>query len=296
MDQLGPDRKDPEPDPDATSSQATPPADTPPASDAAGDAGSEVDATQAYATPLDTDAAVDTEAVEPPPVHAFVPEQSRGPRRVGGRLSAVLAVLGVLAIGGAAALGYSLNQDLTATRATLASTEGDLGATKSTLADTNTTLDATNTTLAGATEERTTLDSQVADLEAQVSTQTECVGLQTAALDELVRITELQRVNNNRTKEGSTWAKSDSKRANAAGDALSSYYQAYSKSFDRALASARSWAAKGKEAVGVVAIQAKQQLAEFDLIDRSATEIEAAIKALEQQLKTTDATCAEVGS
>jgi cell division protein FtsB len=292
MDQLGPDRKDPEPDPDPTSSQATTPPETPPASHAASD----VEATQAYATPLDTDAAVHTEAVEPPPVHAFVPEQSRGPRRVGGRLSAVLAVVGVLAIGGAAALGYSLNQDLTTTRATLASTEGDLGATKTTLAHTNTTLDATNTTLAGATEERTKLDSQVADLEAQVSTQTECVGLQTAALEELVGITELQRINNNRTKEGSTWAKSDAKRANAAGDALSSYYQAYSKSFDRALASARSWAAKGKEAVGVVAVQAKQQLAEFDLIDRSATEIEAAIKALEQQLKTTEATCAEVGS
>ena len=291
MDQLGPDRKDPEPDPDRTSSQSSPPADTPPASDPPS-----VDATQAYATPLDTDDAVHTEAVEPPPVHAFVPEQSRGPRRVGGRLSAVLAILGVLTIGGAAALGYSLNQDLTATRAALASTEGDLGATKATLADTNTTLDATNTTLAGATEERTKLDSQVAELEAQVSTQTECVGLQTAALDELVGITELQRINNNRTKEGSTWAKSDAKRANAAGDALSSYYQAYSKSFDRALASARSWAAKGKEAVGVVAIQAKQQLAEFDLIDRSATEIEAAIKALEQQLKTTEATCAAVGS
>lgn len=292
MDQLGPDRKDPEPDPDSTSSQGTPPTDTPPASDGA----REENATQAYASPLDTDTAVHTEAVEPPPVHAFVPEQSRGPRRVGGRLSAVLAVLGVLAIAGAAALGYSLNQDLSATRATLASTEGDLGATKSTLADTSTTLDATNTTLAGATEERTKLDSQVADLEAQVSTQTECVGLQTAALDELVRITELQRINNNRTREGSTWAKSDAKRANAADDALSSYYQAYSKSFDRALASARSWAAKGKEAVGVVAIQAKQQLAEFDLIDRSATEIEAAIKALEQQLKTTETTCAEVGS
>jgi len=293
MDQLGPDRKDPEPDPDPTSSGATPPAaDTPPAIDAA----TEAVATHAYATPLDTDAAVPTEAVEHPPVHAFVPEQARGGRRVGGRLSALMAVLSVLAIGGAATVGYSLNQDLTATRATLASTEGDLETTKSTLVDTTATLDATNTTLAGATEERTKLDSKVAKLEAQVSTQTKCVDLQTSALEELVGITELQRINNNRTKVDSTWAKSDTKRANAAGDALNAYYQAYSKSFDRALASARSWAAKGKEAVGVVSIQAKQQLAEFDLIDRSATEIEVAVKALEQQLKTTEATCAGVGS
>ncbi len=202
----------------------------------------------------------------------------------------------MVAIGGAAALGYSLNQDLATTRATLASTQGDLETTKATLVDTTGTLDATKTTLAGATEERTKLDSTVAELEAQVSTQTKCVDLQALALEELVGITELQRINNNRTKVDSTWAKSDTKRANAAGDALNAYYQAYSKSFDRALASARSWAAKGKEAVGVVAIQAKQQLAEFELIDRSATEIEAAIKALERQLKTTEATCADVGS
>ncbi len=293
MDQVGPDRKDPDPHPDSTPSGATPP---PPEAPPAIDAATEADATRAYATPVDTDAAVHTEAVEPPPVRAFVPEQAPGRRRVGGRLSAVMAVFGVLAIGGAAALGYSLNQDLTATRATLASTQGDLGTTKSTLVDTTGTLDATNTTLAGATEERTKLDSTVAELEAQVSTQTKCVDLQTSALEELVGITELQRINNNRTKEESTWAKSDTKRANAAGDALNAYYQAYSKSFDRALASARSWAAKGKEAVGVVAIQAKQQLAEFDLIDRSATDIAAAIKALEQQLKATEATCADLGS
>jgi hypothetical protein len=294
MDQVGPDRKDPEPDPDSGLPPAGPPStDLPPAAEA--DA-TEPDATQTYAAPIDTDAAVDTEVVEPPPVHAFVPDQPRGRRRVGGRVSAVLAVLGVLALGGATALGYTLNQDLAATRATLAGTEGELGSTKSTLENMTRVLGTTTATLDDAKAERTKLDAKVAGLEAQVSGQTKCVDLQSSALDELVRITELQRVNNNRTKENSTWAKSDTKRANAAGDALDAYYQAYSRSFDRALASARSWAAKGKEAVGIVAVQAKQQLAEFDLIDRSAAEIEAAIRALEEQLKTTEARCAEVGS
>lgn len=290
MDQLGPDRKDPDPDTDPPSSGATPPpADTPPAIDAATDA----EATQAYATPVDTDAAIPTETVEPPPVHVFVPEQPSGRRRVGGRVSAVLAVLGVLAIGGAAVLGYSLNQDLSATRATLASTEGDLGTTKSTLVDTNTTLDATNTTLAGATEERSGLDAQVSDLAAQVATQAKCLVLQTAALDELSRIEGLQTDNFNRTTENSTWAKAEIKRSKAVADALDAYYQAYSKAFDRNLSSARAWAAKGKEAQGVIAVQAKQQVAELDLIDRSAAEIAAALDALEKQLNTTESTCAE---
>ena len=98
--------------------------------------------------------------------------------------------------------------------------------------------------------------------------------LQTSALEELGVISELQTDNFNRTTEGSTWAKAEDKRNKAVGDALNAYYQAYSKAFDRNLSSARAWAAKGKEAVAVVAVQAKQQVAEFDLIDRSAAEIE----------------------
>jgi hypothetical protein len=290
MDQLGPDRKDPDPDPDPMSPAATPlPADAPPAIDAATDA----DATQAYVTPVETDAHVDTEAVEPPPVHVLVPGDHRSRRRVGGRASVLLAVLGVLAIGGSAALGYSLNQDLTAARASLASTEGDLATTKSSLVDTNGTLDATNTSLAGAKEERSGLDAQVSDLAAQVATQAQCVVLQTKALDELSRIEGLQTDNFNRSTENSTWAKAEVKRNKAVGEALNAYYQAYSKAFDRNLSSARAWAAKGKEALSVIAVQAKQQVAELALIDRSAAEIKVALDALEQQLKSTESACAE---
>ena len=79
MDQLGPDRKEPDPGPDIEPPSGAPPtaADAPPAppDSPAGEPGTESDATQAYATPVDTDAAVHTEVVEPPPVHAFVPEQ-----------------------------------------------------------------------------------------------------------------------------------------------------------------------------------------------------------------------------
>lgn len=292
MDQLGPDRKEPDPGPDIEPPAATPPTadDAPPAADPAMDA----DATQAYATPVDTDAAVHTEVVEPPPVHAFVPEQPRGRRRVGGRLSVVMAVLAILAIGGAAALGYSLNQDLSAARSRLASTEGDLGTTKTTLVDTSGTLDATTTSLAAAKSERSDLDARVVDLAAQVASQAECVILQKSALKELGVISDLQTDNFNRTTEGSTWAKAEDKRSKAVADALDAYYQAYSKAFDRNLTSARAWAVKGKAAVDIIAVQAKQQVAEFDLIDRSAATIEIAINKLEQQLKTTESTCEEV--
>jgi len=280
MDQLGPDRKEPDPGPDIE-----PPSEAPPTA---------ADATQAYATPVDTDAAVHTEVVEPPPVHVFVPEQPTGRRRVGGRLSAVIALLAILAIGGAAALGYSLSQDLTAVRSTLAATEGDLGTTKTTLTDTSGTLDATTTTLAGAKAERSKLDAEVVDLAAQVASQAECVILQKSALKELGVISGLQTDNFNRTTIGSTWSKSEDKRNKAASDALDAYYQAYSKAFDRNLSSARAWAAKGKEAVAILAVQAKQQAAEFDLIDRSAAAIETAINKLEEQLKKTETTCEAV--
>jgi len=295
MDQLGPDREGPDPGPDIEPPPATLPTtgDAPPASPAA-DPGAAADATQAYATPVETDSAVHTDVVEPPPVHAFVPEEPRGRRRVGGRLSALVAVLAILAVGGAGALGYSLNLDLTAARATLAATEGDLGTTKTTLTDTTGTLDATTATLATAKADRSKLDAEVVDLAAQVASQAECVILQESALKELGVISDLQTDNFNRTTEGSTWAKAEEKRNKAVSDALAAYYQAYKKAFDRNLSSARAWAAKGKAAVAVLAVQAKQQAVEFDLIDRSAATIEVAINKLERQLKKTESTCEAV--
>jgi cell division protein FtsB len=293
----------PHPGPDIEPSPATPPAtgdappatpgDAPPAAPAA-EPGAETDATQAYATPVDTDSTVHTDVVEPPPVHTLVPDEPRGRRRLRGRLSAVLAVLAILAIGGVGALGCSLNQDLTAARATLAATEGDLATTKTTLTDTSGTLDATTATLAAAKADRSKLDAEVVDLAAQVASQAECVILQESALKELGVISELQTDNFNRTTEGSTWAKAEVKRNKAVSDALAAYYQAYKKAFDRNLSSARAWAAKGKAAVAVVAVQAKQQAAEFDLIDRSAATIEVAINKLERQLKKTESTCGAV--
>jgi len=237
---------------------------------------------------------VPTEAVETPPVTIAPLPEPPGRRKVGRGLSVIVAVLGVLAIGGVAVLGYSLNQDLTSTRSTLATTEGDLGSTTTTLDKTTADLGATTDSLAAAKTERADLDATVADLGAQVSQQTACVKLQTDALDELGRISDLQTANYNRTTRGSTWDEAEVKRDKAVANGLDAYYQAYSKAFDGNKSAARAWADKGQAAEDVIAAQAKQQLAEFALIDSKAKEIEAAINALAAKLTTAEATCAEV--
>jgi uncharacterized coiled-coil protein SlyX len=269
----------------------------PPATDlaetAAYPAGADGDAAHGTA-PIETSGTVATEVVETPPVKIAAAPGPAGPRRVGSRLGVVVGVLGILAIGGVTAFGYSLNQDLTSTRATLATTETNLGSTRTTLDQTSGRLDETTADLSAATEERTALDDTIEELSAEVASQTECVTLQGADLDELARISGLQNDNFNRTSETSTWAKAADRRVKAVHDALDAYYQAYSKAFDGALSSARAWAQKGKDAEAVIAAQAKQQAAELALIDRSAAEIQAALDALEKRLTSTEATCREV--
>lgn len=244
--------------------------------------------------PVETSSSVATEPIEAPVVRLAPPPEPAGSRRVGSRLAIVVGALAIVAIGGVAAFGYSLNQDLAATRSTLASTETDLETTTSDLETTTSDLEKTSTELEAATAERADLDATIAELSAEVAGRTECVTLQTAALEELARISDLQTDNFNRTAEDSTWAKSSDKRAKAVSDALDAYYQAYSKAFDGAISSARDWAAKGKAAVGVIATQATQQAAELALIDRSAAEIQAAIDALESHLGRVEASCREV--
>lgn len=244
--------------------------------------------------PIETDASIETQAVDLPPVTRATPPAAPGPRRLGGRAAILLAVLGVLAIGGVGTLGYSLTQDLTATRATLASTETDLGATKTTLGDTSASLDQTTATLTAAASQRTDLDEEVRTLSAQVADQSACLVLQRSALAELSRIEDLQTDNFNRTTEGSTWAKADLARGKAVSAALDDYYQAYRKAFEGALSAARTWAAKGKDAEATIDSQAKKQAAEMVIVDASAKEIEAAINALEVALATTETACEKV--
>jgi chromosome segregation ATPase len=245
--------------------------------------------------PLDTDTSVATEAVEPPPIKLAVPGPI-GTRRVSGRISVVVALTAVLAVGAVGAHGYSLTQDLNATRATLTTTDSDLAAKKSTLETTTSSLGKRTATLIGVKKDHADLNATIAGLSTEVAGQTKCVQLQTAALDELARIEQLQTENYNRTAEKSAWAKSETARSKAIGTALEDYYQAYSKAFGGATSAARTWATKGKSAEASIAAEEKKQKAELKIVDQKAGEISAALDALEKDLATADAACAEVAS
>lgn len=242
---------------------------------------------------IEIDASVATETVDVPPVTLAVP-QPIGPRRVGGRASLVAGLIAVLAIGAVAAFGYSLSQDLDATRATLDATRTDVAAAAADLDTASGSLGSTTTALESARTDHAALDAKIADLSSEVADQTACVKLQTDALAELSRIERLQTDNFNRTTEGTAWAKADIARGKAIDAALDDYYQAYSKAFSGATSTARSWAAKGKDAEARMAAQEKIQAAEQKAVDENAATIAAALDALEQRLSSAESACAEV--
>ncbi|HET9345057.1 MAG TPA: hypothetical protein VFO05_05080 [Candidatus Limnocylindrales bacterium] len=237
---------------------------------------------------------VDTQAVEPPPVTIASAGLPAGPRRVGGRLAAVVGIIAVLAIGGVAFAGYTINQDLSTARTTLATTEGELGSTRATLDDTASTLATTETRLAERTTERAALDVEITDLAAQVATQSECVRLQEEALVELIRISDLQTVNFNRTADESAWARAEDKRGENIDAALDAFYEAYKAAFQGSTGTARTHANRGQAAQARLADADRQQADELKLVDEKAAEIQAAIDALERQLTETQAVCGAV--
>jgi peptidoglycan hydrolase CwlO-like protein len=307
MDPVGPDPGGPEgggpaegPDPVPSASPPEPSSEpvageaTGAAASASASVGADADApTTVIETPVhvDTDAAVDTEAVEPPPVQIATVDRPAGPRRVSSRAAGLIAVIGILAIAAVGYAGYSLNQDLTATRSNLATTQGDLGSTKSSLDDTTANLTATTKDVADASAERADLDEQIKGLSAQVATQTECVTLQKAALAELIRISSLQTTNFNRTAQGSAWDTAEKKRADGITVALDEFYTAYSAAFQGSSGTAKAHADTGKAAQAKIAEAEKQLVAELQLVDAKAAEIQAAIDALEKKLTETEATC-----
>jgi septal ring factor EnvC (AmiA/AmiB activator) len=240
---------------------------------------------------VETDTPIDTEAVDVPPVTIATVDRPAGPRRVSGRVAAVVGVLAALAVGGVAYAGYTLNQDLAATRTTLATTESDLGSTQTELDETSSTLATTKATLAERTTEREAFDAEITDLSAQVATQTECVDLQEEALAELIRISDLQTENFNRTAEGSAWDTAELKRADWVEAALDEFYAAYTAAFEGATGTAKAHSDKGKAAQAKIAEAEAQEIAELNLVDTKAAEIQVLIDALERELVSIQSTC-----
>ena len=303
MNPRGPDPQDLEgggsPGPGSETGAPTPNDDAPPdamasAADQATAGGDPSDAPTAVIetpAPVETDTPVDTEAVEPPPVTIATVDRPPGPRRVGGRVAAIVGIVAILAIGGVVYAGYALNQDLSTTRTTLATTDGKLGSTRTALDETNSKLATTATQLAERTKNREALDAEIEGLSAQVATQTECVRLQEEALLELIRISDLQTANFNRTADESTWARAEDKRGENIDVALDAFYEAYKAAFQGSTGTAKTHANRGQAAQARLADADRQQVAELNLVDQKAAEIQAAIEALEQQLTETQAVC-----
>jgi len=240
---------------------------------------------------LEPAAPVETEAVEAEPVTLATADRPPGPRRVATRVAAVIGILAVLGIGAVAYAGYSTNQDLQATRTTLATTETDLGSTHTELDETTTTLATTEAELAAKTTEREELDGTIEELSGQVATQTECVRLQEEALAELVRISDLQTANFNRTAENSAWATAEAKRGENIDAALDAFYEAYKSAFQGATGTAKGHSDRGKSAQSNIKEAEAQEVAELNLVDSKAAEILAAIDALDQHLVETQSVC-----
>jgi septal ring factor EnvC (AmiA/AmiB activator) len=243
---------------------------------------------------VNTDQPVDTETVDVPPVTIATVDRTAGQRRVSGRVAAVVGVVAALAIGAVAYTGYSLNQDLSATRATLATTKTDLGSMRTTLDETSSTLATTRIQLTDKTEARESLDAEIVDLSAQVATQTDCVDQQKDALADLISISDLQTANFNRTAEGSAWETAEKKRSEGIDEALDQFYEAYKAAFEGSTGTATSHSDSGKVAQARIAEAEAQEAAELALVDQKAAEVQVAIDALEQQLVTIEATCAGV--
>lgn len=237
----------------------------------------------------DDDATSRRSAPTPPP------EIDRTRRRWVRRAPALVAgVAALVVIAATAALGYSLDRDLTAARNGLTTTTTKLGSTTETLATTTTTLGDTSVTLVAASKEREGLETQVTELSAQVEAQIDCAARQSSALDELSRLSNLQTDNFNRTAEKSAWEKADNAREKAITAALDAYYRAYSKAFDGSRSAARVEAEKGAKAVARINAEERKLAAEQKLVDAAAGEIEKALDALEAQLVTLGSTCQAV--
>ena len=90
---------------------------------------------------------------------------------------------------------------------------------------------------------------------------------------------------------GSAWDTAEKRRADEITVALDEFYKAYSAAFQGSTGTAKGHADKGKDAQANIAEAEQRLVAELKLVDSKAGEIQAAIDALEAELKTTETTC-----
>lgn len=233
----------------------------------------------------------DTAPFEAPP-----PPPSRGPRRVPGRLLALVVVFGLALAGTLAYLGYTARTDaaetdvrIGAARTELDDATADLAAAERKLAETKRTLEVT-------AAERARLADEVEGLDGQAAAGGRCLTEQSALIAELTRIADMDTDNFNRTTEGSAWATAFATADRSVTTALDRYYDAYSEAFFNRDSKARQYASQAAAAVERLREQRRIMATEQQVIDATALEVQAALDAAEARLVAAERLCGETGN
>jgi septal ring factor EnvC (AmiA/AmiB activator) len=207
------------------------------------------------------------------------------------RIAAIVAIVLVLAFGGAAAWAYTTNQDLERTRQSLATTSGTLETTKSTLSDTQGQLTSTTADVASEQAAIEADTSKIKVLEFQVQRRGACIAAQTANLAELRRILELERANFARGTSTSAWGKAHAASDKALDLAIDYLQKSYLAAAAGNYSSANSWLSKSNAQVRASNKQIAIGNKEIDKLNAASDAINAANDAFAETLKTTSSTC-----
>ena len=207
------------------------------------------------------------------------------------RVAALIAILLLLAFGGAAAWAYTTNADLERTRQTLTATTGTLDTTKSTLADTNETLTATTEDVADEAAAIKAGKSKITVLTFQVERKGACIEAQTTNLAELRRILDLERKSFAQATSTSAWGKANAASNRALGLAIDYLEKSYKSAAAGSYGTANSWLSKSNAQVAASNKQIKIGNKEIDKINASSDAINAANDAFELELRKMVSTC-----
>lgn len=207
------------------------------------------------------------------------------------RVAIVAAIVLLLVLGGTAAWAVSTSNDLQATKATLGTTSGELDTTKSDLAETAATLDDTKAQLTDTNEAIEANEARIKTLEFQIERKGACIEAQSANLQEIRRITALERENFSRTTSGSSWGKAHTASQTAINAAIDDLYKAYQAAAAGNYGTANSWIDKSNAQIRASNRQLDTMDREIDAINAASDAINAANDAFEQTLITTESTC-----
>src|SRR5215210_2131603 len=207
------------------------------------------------------------------------------------RLALVLAVIGVVVFGGAAAWAFTVNNDLERTRATLGTTNADFATTSTTLTDTELKVQTATSDIAAEAKAIAAANAKITVLNSQIQRKAACIAVQTTNLTELRRILALERDNFARTTTGSAWSKANTADSKAIHLAITDLYKAYQAAAAGNYSGANTWLARSNAQVTASNKQLKVANREIDRINKASKAINKANTAFAETVSETQGTC-----